>query len=189
MKRLIKLEKLLIFKINSKEQKPLVSEGIKENFIFRELFLDDILNYEVFKQKNRLIKYQNYLKSGHKIFGHFTKNGELAGYIWLGFIPENKDFPSRSGYVWDCRTLEKFRSLGIYRSALIECRSKGVDLGLNQLIIACHDYNIASKKAIEAAGFKLYSASKIIKFPKFQIISKGFFSNKFSLNKKLYFLY
>lgn len=89
-------------------------------------------------------------------------HGELAAYGWgqnqhalhFSYVGSGLEFDREVLYVFDCRTLQRFRGRGLFSAVL----SRFVALaGDRECYVACRSNNISSVKGINKAGFRLYA--------------------------------
>lgn len=89
-------------------------------------------------------------------------HGELAAYGWgqnqhalhFSYVGSGLEFDREVLYVFDCRTLQRFRGRGLFSAVL----NRFVALaGDRECYVACRSGNISSVKGIIKAGFRLYA--------------------------------
>jgi RimJ/RimL family protein N-acetyltransferase len=99
-----------------------------------------------------------WLRKGWRMWVGLT-GGEVALVGWTRDAEHARRFYfpvcSCGQVVWQVNTLPRFRGRGFFTSALAQMQQVLFEDGCEDLFITCADYNIASRRAIEKAGFKL----------------------------------
>ena len=139
---------------NNQVDNLLITQATKDN-------LQDILNF----QNNEYVEvFKQFLASGDKGYLGYYHN-ECVHRSWLKLGPQAINFywsyayrlTPQQGYIHYCETATKVRGLGIYAAVL---RQIVADYPHKEMLICTQATNIASRKGIEKAGFRLMMVIK-----------------------------
>ena len=99
-----------------------------------------------------------------------TREGELAGLIWLAERKPFYKFKEQLVWIYNLHVIPKYRRKGLARKLLAKADDWAVERGLNA--IGCHtlDFNVEARSLYESSDYRLIATHKFDHNMNFRVV-------------------
>ncbi len=190
----MRLYKGIFFRIKLHAEEKAIK--IPPGYSFAEINRRHIEEDPVFSEKQRRERFLRFLQDGHRCYGFFTENGNIASYIWLTTQNRELTVPwifkgklilrPNIGYIWNCFTDSAHRRKGLYTAGLLKGQSISLKEGARDVYIYCAADNAHSRAGILKALFTEEFSFSGIGMLGIYLIRKGNEPYRFMIRKRPY---
>ena len=155
---------------------------VPHGYQFRQLNGNDLKKNNIFLEKNRITRYCQHIKNGHRCYAFVSPEQSVVAYFWLTIGKKNGPIQNpafkyfdwlihhNEAYIWDCRTVPAYRQQGFYRKGLQKLAYFCLQKKINKIMISCDPNNLPSHLGILSAGFEWKGKTTVIKTKFFKAI-------------------